>query len=114
MIVYEWVDHTEDSPEHYFTTLTQARNSLKEHLRTGWDGDFCHGSTLGPIDIVRVDVGVTTKERVVAMLNHEGFVVESTVIERWKAVPCNKCEGCREFGGHDCQRKKVVLAPGKS
>lgn len=99
MIFYEWLDPSEGEDCHVYTTLSEARKEVRGHLSAGRGADddlFNHGNGLGPFEIMRIDVGKPTKERVCAMLNRQGYVVSSEVVETWEAVPCGACTPCQE------------------
>lgn len=107
MIVYSFMD--DDAPngrgEQFAGTLKEVRDLVRECLTPGDEISICKNRISG------VD-----KERVVAMLNGEGWCSSSFELETWASTTCGDrgvkrpCPACRDGEG-ECERPVVRKRP---
>ena len=99
MMFFQWYDGEETR---HFSSLVAARKELRAFLAIGKEpegADFYEleaGTAIGPVTIERIDLGKIDRAKVLALLNGEGFVEDELTVETWEAVPCERCEACKE------------------
>ena len=97
MMFFQWYDGEETR---HFTSLVAARKELRAFLSIGEEtegADFREAGT--PLDLVtieRIDLGKIDRAKVLKLLSGEGYVEDEEPIETWEAVPCKRCDACKE------------------